>query len=208
MKTPKSLLLASAAVLLLGSVPSARATVYSFTFSGTITSFSAFDPPNPPLPDLVSPGGPFTGYAFIDPQADPDLHGTVGFTIVANDGSVLISGATFLGGPTLPQYSFLNSSELFIDSTEFEFLGPYGTYGTAFGTTLMLSFASGTGSFDYDGDTGSGIRVDVSGQITSFQAVPELGESWQLLAVGVLPLLALRRKLRHLSPKTPEKADT
>ena len=168
-----------------------------FTFQGTLTGFTSgvFKAgATGPMPGpTFSPGDPFTGSAF----SEDNCCNPYGF-------DVFVEGSDFLGeGP-----GSLNPTGLTISAAAGSGQNPFGLLDT-FGD-LSLTFASGNGSFVLNGLSGNGgFGGDpeaigffvISGDITSFQNLPEGGTTVALLCLSVGMLLAAER-LRYISPKT------
>ena len=178
--------------VLIGITHSASATPIQFTFAGTISSFQASrnvfidgQLVRVPLPDLAVPGDHFTGTAFFDPAADPFDRLGVGFLIKVN-GNRWGGSDSINFGP-----SFLNSTEIFIALADGTADVPY-TFG--FGT-LSASLISGTGSFEMGGISSNSTVSFVTGDITSFRALPDSGTSVTVFGIGLIGLMVLRRRL-------------
>jgi hypothetical protein len=196
MKTSKTTLTALLVTVLMAIAHSTSATTVNFTFGGAITGFSSQQTVNGVTGPLQTPDGkvlsfavgdPFTGTAFFDPQGS-------GFSDVGLD--IAVDGEHFVA--TAPNAtSSLTSTGIFISfSPPFGGSNPFGLEDN-FGT-LSDTFGVG-GAFDFNGLGGIGDTgfhsFRLTGDITSFQSVPDAGSTATLLSVGLIGVAALRRKL-------------
>jgi hypothetical protein len=192
MKTPKILLIVLLITLAISIARSASATVLHFTFDGAITGFGSTGPLQTPDGTVLTfaVGDPFTGTAFFD---------TVPFTFLGAGIDINVGGQHFVGLGSNVSTTSLNSigfsfgfdASDFASSSPFDLLDYYGG--------LSASFSSG-GSFDFNGLSSSdfvlpskGFRL--TGNITSFQAVPEAGSCGLFLSLALSAILVMRRKM-------------
>jgi hypothetical protein len=192
MKTPKTLLIPLLITLAMSIARSASATVLHFTFDGRITGFGSFEPTGPlQTPDgtvlTFAVGDPFTGTAFFD---------TVPFNFPGAGFDINVGGQHFVDVGSNVSTTSLNSIGFSFGFDASNFSSTPFNLEDSFGG-LSASFSSG-GSFDFNGLNGFNDPAkgfELTGNIISFQAVPEAGSCGLFLSLALSAILVMRRKM-------------